>query len=304
MYGCPYGLLYSSTQTVRELQEQPNFRYMPGFVVQRVNENHSSVEVIATRPDGTTEALSGDRVFLGAGVLATTAIVLRSLNLYDEPVTFHDSHYFMMPMLRLTGAPAFERKNLQTMSQIFIEIMDEKLSPFATHLQVYTYSDLFEQPIRKMLGPLARIFPWNSFLSRMILVQGFLHSNDSPGFIGQLERVGDSDQLRLTAKKRPETNIFLKKLMKKLWSFGALTGAWPVPAMNQEGEPGRSFHTGGTFPMALHPKGLESDLQGRPPGLTRTHVVDASVLPSIAGTTITYTVMANAHRIGTLAGSE
>jgi choline dehydrogenase-like flavoprotein len=32
--------------------------------------------------------------------------------------------------------------------------------------------------------------------------------------------------------------------------------------------------------------------------LHRVHVVDASVLPSVPATTITYTIMANAHRIG------
>lgn len=38
---------------------------------------------------------------------------------------------------------------------------------------------------------------------------------------------------------------------------------------------------------------------GRPHGLSRVHVVDASVLPSIPATTISYLVMANAHRIAT-----
>jgi choline dehydrogenase-like flavoprotein len=43
---------------------------------------------------------------------------------------------------------------------------------------------------------------------------------------------------------------------------------------------------------------LESDRQGRPYGFERVHLVDASVFPSLPATTITLTVMANAHRIG------
>jgi len=54
--------------------------------------------------------------------------------------------------------------------------------------------------------------------------------------------------------------------------------------------------------MSANPSGLETDLLGRPQGLKRTHIVDSSVLPSIAATTITFTVMANAHRIGTAVG--
>jgi choline dehydrogenase-like flavoprotein len=49
--------------------------------------------------------------------------------------------------------------------------------------------------------------------------------------------------------------------------------------------------------MRDQPREMESDIYGRPAGLTRIHIVDASVFPSIPATTITLTAMANAHRI-------
>jgi choline dehydrogenase-like flavoprotein len=66
----------------------------------------------------------------------------------------------------------------------------------------------------------------------------------------------------------------------------------------QMGKPGRSFHAGGSFPMRSSPGAFETDTSGRPEGWRRVHAVDATVLPSIPATTITLTVMANAHRIG------
>jgi choline dehydrogenase-like flavoprotein len=60
---------------------------------------------------------------------------------------------------------------------------------------------------------------------------------------------------------------------------------------------GRGFHSGGSFPMRERPGPFESDALGRPHGLSRVHVVDAAVFPTIPSTTITYTAMANAHRI-------
>jgi len=96
--------------------------------------------------------------------------------------------------------------------------------------------------------------------------------------------------------------VILKKLLKKLGKMRGMTGMVPLSPMMKRGEPGRGFHTGGSFPMAANPQGFEADTLGRPVGLQRVHVVDSSVLPSIPATTITYTVMANAHRIGTLAG--
>ena len=50
--------------------------------------------------------------------------------------------------------------------------------------------------------------------------------------------------------------------------------------------------------MSAAPGALESDLWGRPQGWKRVHAVDATVLPSIPATTVTFSVMANAHRIG------
>ncbi len=304
MYGCPRELLYSSAQTVDALRAHPNFRYLPGHVVKQVEERGDHVLVHAVLGDGSPEILTGKRAFLAAGVLASTAIVLRSQGAYDRKIEFKDSHYFMMPMLRLRGAPGFEMGNLQTMSQIFIEVMDEKLSPYATHMQVYTYSDLFEQPIRALLGPLAAIFPWKMFLSRMVLVQAFMHSKDSPSFYATLVKTPDGDELRLETEERPETTKLIGKLIGKLWSICGKTGMFPVRLLLQRGEPGRGFHTGGTFPMTGTPEGFQSDLLGRPTGMQRTHLVDSSVLPSIAGTTITYTVMANADRIASLVPAE
>jgi choline dehydrogenase-like flavoprotein len=50
--------------------------------------------------------------------------------------------------------------------------------------------------------------------------------------------------------------------------------------------------------MRRNPRAFEVDLLGRPNGFSRLHLVDASVFPSLPATTITLSVMANAHRIG------
>ena len=49
--------------------------------------------------------------------------------------------------------------------------------------------------------------------------------------------------------------------------------------------------------MRERPGPLETDRWGRLHGLERVHLLDASVFPSIPATTITLSVMANAHRI-------
>jgi choline dehydrogenase-like flavoprotein len=49
---------------------------------------------------------------------------------------------------------------------------------------------------------------------------------------------------------------------------------------------------------------LDTDALGRPFGWRRVHAVDASVLPSIPGTTLGFAVMANATRIAEQAPIE
>jgi choline dehydrogenase-like flavoprotein len=75
------------------------------------------------------------------------------------------------------------------------------------------------------------------------------------------------------------------------------TGLLPMTPFSHNGTVGSSFHCGSTFPMRDKPIGLESDTLGRLAGLRRVFIVDASVFPSIPATTITLSVMANAHRI-------
>ena len=75
------------------------------------------------------------------------------------------------------------------------------------------------------------------------------------------------------------------------------------PAM-RIGMSGRGYHAGGTFPMSRQPGEFESDVLGRPGGLKRVHVADATCFPTIPATNITLTLMAHAYRAAELCGED
>lgn len=298
LHGCPRDSVYSSRHTLERLLGTGRVHYRPNVLVRSVRETESGVIIEVANQDGTRAELSGGRVFIGAGTINSTVILLRSLGLYDHPVQFKDSQYFLFPMLQAKAAPDVADEKLHTLTQAFIEIADLAISPYALHLQVYSYNDHLEQLLDHKLGLLKTVFPKNLVLGRLLLVQAYLHSAHSGAINGVLRRTSDGDFFDLSQSLNPQTAAKVSQVVDKLRAYSRCFGAFPVAPMLQVTEPGRGFHTGGSFPMAVHPKAGETDALGRPYGMAYTHVIDATVFPSIPATTITLTVMANAHRIG------
>jgi choline dehydrogenase-like flavoprotein len=167
----------------------------------------------------------------------------------------------------------------------------------AAHLQIYGYNDI-------VLAALARRLPIGTerlerlahpVLGRLLILQGFLHSADSPGLTVGAEGSG----MRIVGDDVASASARVRRLVRRLAAHGRLLGMWPAPGLLHVGQPGKSNHIGGSLPMRHRPGALETDVLGRMPAHERVHVVDASIFPSIPATTVTLSVMANAHRIAT-----
>ena len=302
MYGCPYGLIYNSSSTLAHLQGSSNFHYIKDVVVQRVVEEKGQVRILAqSRLHRDRLTVAGSRAYLACGVWSTTKILLESLEAYGHPVTMKDSQYFLFPLLRYRKAGDVAKEELYTLAQVFIDIADERLGGNTIHLEICTYNDLYLRAIRGILGPTYPLFRWpvGEFLNRLLIIQGFLHSNISQAISVRLQpgRSGSPSSLVLEAIPNGHTRRVIRGVLAKLFAHRRYIKAVPLPVPLHIAEPGRSFHSGGTFPMRNKPIDYESDILGRPHGFTRVHVVDATIFPSIPATTITLSVMANAHRI-------
>jgi choline dehydrogenase-like flavoprotein len=301
--GCPYGLIFNAAHVVERFTEKEDFTYLSNQYVIRFREEENGVRLWSRDvTSGETVETFGERLFVAAGVLPTARLVLSSLGKYDHAISLRDSHHFFVPMLQgpLPRSNS-TREARNTLTQLFVEIIDPAINARTVHFQIYAYNDRYAADMRDRFGGLAAAMgPLVGYLSRRLIVaQGFIHSDDSASIDITLRGGGADEALEFAPRENPDTPPAVARAKQRMSAVARAAGLLPLPFLGRPNAIGSSFHCGGTFPMSTAPVGLETDTLGRPVGLRRVHLVDASVFPSVPATTITLSVMANAHRIAT-----
>jgi len=300
--GCPYSAIYGAQEALEELQKNPRFRYQPGWIAEKIEETNASafVRCRSAAPGTAPSRFEAQRVFVACGALSTAKIILASLGTPTE-LTLRYQPYFLLPLLAFSRCPGVDEEKLHTLSQGFMEISDRGISEHLIHLQFYTYNSFIKDKINgileftpdllaKRLGP--------ALWERLIIVQGYLNSQDGGEISMTAEKSADGGvRLKLSGSLPLRTKWKIARVAAKLLRKSRAVGGLPLLPLMEIGMPGEGNHIGSVFPMAARPAGFESDLLGRVKGLRRTHAVDASVLPTLPATTISYTMMANADRI-------
>ena len=303
--GCPRGSIYSTIPTLQAYIQQGLVSYKAGLLVEKVKETSGGTEV-SLLDVKTLKRFSEnyDAIFIGAGVINTTKILLASQELFDKPVELKESQKFIVPFLRLRDSPmALDEKNV-TLSSTFIETKIPQISDHWIHLQISPINEWVLQSLgiktnfglsRKILGP---------FLRRLMIAMGGLHSDDSAKILLTLKsgREKGHDALIAQGKILSKERRIVKRVAYSLFKLGFSFRSIFLYPLIRLYDVGASTHCGASFPMNTDSTGeFSSDIFGRPFGWSRIFAIDAAVLPSIPGTTLALTIMANAYRIGTTA---
>lgn len=300
LYGCPYRSIYNTSHTLQTLVRDGKVRYREGIYVDRLAEANDSVTIDFHQRGHPTEKgqLAAARVFVACGSISSTRLMLDSMGLTQSSCRLQDSQYFMIPMLTPRSVRVSMATQGNTLAQIFVELDNTRVSAHTIHLQLYGYNDLMlsalagrlpvaADRLERMLQPL---------LGRLIAIQGYLHSGESPGLTIHRE----ADRVRVVGDDGTSGDVRVRKLVRHLAANRKLLGMIPISRLVQIGRPGKGNHLGGSLPMRSEPGKLETDTLGRLPGWDRVHIIDASIFPSVPATTVTISVMANAHRIASV----
>lgn len=307
MHGCPNNAIFNSSFLLESFQKFDNFTYRNNSLVESFSEGKEGVHLyIKDIHTGRRSTFTCGRVFLACGVINTTCIVARSLKLIDQQFTILDSQKYIFPLFRWHRSKGAIKAKENTSAQIYMTIDNPSISPNVVQLQYYGYNDLYLDALRRKLGcHVTELIPKFSatFFERLMVGFVYIHSNQSGTMslkVHELDRdSGGMGEIR--GHMNPKSQTLMNSLLRLLKRHHRAHGGIPIGLGVQGTLPGDSQHIGGTLPMSKSPSPYKTDYQGRPFGCKRVHVVDASVLPSIPGTPIVYTVMANSCRIADLA---
>ena len=293
LWGCRRRSMYSSTDDLPSLRKHENFSELSGFVVDGLNrcDGYWAVEG-QTSSDGERRSITASRIILAAGTLATTRIVLKTLN-HRRPVPLLScpTAAFLLWLPRLLGAPRTSGFGLGQLS--FALALHENITAFGSTFATtgIPLSEFVRHvPLKRRYG----IDLLRGLLSSCVVGNIFL-----PGNLTAAEaRLREDGTLIVSGNYKYEVAPLIdeasRKLRKAFWSLGAML----LPGSFTVGRPGGDIHYAGTLPMRKSPTVGETSQLGESFGLEGVYVVDGACLPVLPEKSHTLTIMANADRTG------
>lgn len=297
--------VYRPRWTVDELRASPRFTYESGLLVTHFREEGDRVSVIARRSDGDeAQSFGGRSLVLAAGTLGTARIVLRSVGREGQRVPLLCNPYTYVPVINLgmMGGEARERRH--SLAQLTAVYRDPNIRGAGdVQVQFYSYRSLLTFRLLKE-APLG-YRDGRRIMQRLMPMLGILGINhdDSPtaSKYCALEGTGRSEALRVHYTLSDEELQRIDRAERSVLRCFRRLSCWPVKRV-RPGH-GSSIHYAGTFPMQRDGGSLTCDATGRLAGTRAVHLVDGSVLPYLPAKGLTFTIMANANRVGGYLGS-
>jgi ferredoxin len=303
MTGCPYGLIYSTTQTFDALRRADRVTFYDGFLALAVKEEADRAAVIAREiATGRMQRFEADRVYVACGAIGTTRLVANSLGLFDVNLPMLESRQFVLPLLSLRATEDPRNKHDFTLNQFNVIVAPDGGSTDISILHFYTYNPAF---INGLLSAIrARSAEWlqTQLLRRLTVALGYLPSWNSPRLrvhIGSQRNHSELPDFQISSEAPPAgQSQMLHAVLLRLVRSARMLDLYPLVPMLRLSSAGKSYHWGGSFPhTADRPNTYSSDKLGRVGSWERIHLVDGSVFPTVPAMTFGLTVMANAHRI-------
>ncbi len=287
--------IYTPAYTVDEMIRAGEIEYRGGRLVLRYREREDGVEVVARNLEtGVEETVLARKLLLGAGALNTARIVLESAGDYQTRLPVLDNPMECLPLFRLRrigeALPVHDTSlaQLNLVADVGGELLQGTL--YGT-----------TGPLRSdVLGSLPLSFranmAWTKYLAPAMGLLMLFH----PGVesAGSYLRLRPSGELEVEFAETPRNAV--ARLIPLFRKIGYLSHA----ALVQRPGMGAGLHFSGTLPMRAVPGRYETDRDCRLAGSLRVFVVDGGCFSRLPAKNLTFTIMANALRVGRAVAEE
>jgi hypothetical protein len=293
--------VYRPDVTLRELERYRNFHYRRPLLVSRFSELEGpGVQVEALSLSGNVyERFTARALILAAGALGTTRIVLRSLDKYDHPVPFASNPHMYIPSVNYRGVGTPHSSRAHSLAQLTM-VYEPEEGTDQVQMQMYSYRSLLLFRLLKE-APLShrealRIFRTLAPSLVIWVVQQPDHIGPGKSCVLRRGATFTDDTLQISYscsddeihRHRQTERVFARHIRK--------LGCWPIGRVHPGN--GSSIHYGGQFPMTAEPRPLTTDLTGRIRGTRSVFLADGSTFAYLPAKGPTFTLMANANRVG------
>jgi choline dehydrogenase-like flavoprotein len=297
LYGCARKSIYNSADELDVLQTYNNFNYLPKTSIKNILGQTDGKQQVEAEKDGQVFTIESCKLLLGAGTVNSTALLLDYLGMHNMPVKMHCNPVAGMAFLlpEYIGL-SFSEKSFG-LGRLSYRLELEGSNDYAMGvlyggdtlpLNLFASRMPFSRPASLRLSAL--------LAPAMLMATCYLGSQRSAMNIA-LKQEGNSSTISITGETRPDTATTLKRAGRKLGRSLARYRAFLVPGSFTVSPPGSDAHLAGTIPMGGTTQ-LACNTQCELVSMPGLYVIDGAWLPHLPPKHCTFTIMANATRVG------
>jgi len=284
--------VFTPAFTLEDLVRRGEIEYRPGYLVETYRESKDIVEVFA-RPleGGEHRVFRARKLILCLGALNTARLVLHANSDIVSRLPLVETPFRYAPLLSLRriGMP-LERRSFYSQLNLFYvgPLWPEPLVGIIYAVDGLLRSDfLFNFPL-SVRGCLAAA---KYLLPAVTLLQLYYPGEPHPSNTLGIDAKGNL-LLRYDASPAGGVETHILRVFRRL-------GYWSSRRFVRIPKPGASVHYGGPLPMREHAeRRYETNRNGLLTGTKAVYVGDAAAFPRLPAKNLTFTIMANALRIG------
>ncbi len=298
--GCVYTAIFQSFNHILSplIQRSENLNYFSGLKLKSFSELTEKVICTFEDEEGRDVIINTHHLFLGAGVISTSRIILNSLSYINE-VIVRDSQTIFAPILHFHK----HHKGSAGISLSNVTIAFKNLNGVMNQAQIYPYDKSYKSRLDSIsiLNKLPKFFVKIAAfaLKKSVIAIVYLDQDQSASI--KVTRGNSADSINLEPVFKDSFAQQIKLGLNALGSFLLTKRFFLVKSLKQVTLPGEGVHLGSSFPISTSSTESTSDFFGRPAGLKRVFLVDSSSLPRIPAGSVTLSIIANAFRIGKIA---